>query len=75
MEAAVKARAVVHFGEFELDAAAGQLYRNGAKLRLQEQPSQILQILLQRPGEVVTREELLQEIRPSDTFVDFGSRN
>jgi hypothetical protein len=42
MEAAVKARAVVHFGEFELDAAAGQLYRNGAKLRLQDQPLQIL---------------------------------
>jgi cholera toxin transcriptional activator len=68
MEAAVKARAVVHFGEFELDAAAGQLYRNGAKLRLQEQPFQMLQVL-QRPGEVITREELCRKIWRSDTFV------
>src|SRR6266513_2340241 len=61
----------VRFAAFELDSRAGQLYRKGAKLRLQEQPSQILQILLQRPGEVVTREELQQKIWPSDTFVDF----
>src|SRR5256884_2933481 len=71
MQTAIKTRGMVHFGEFELDAAAGQLYRKGARLRLQEQPSQILQILLQRPGEVVTREELQQKIWPSDTFVDF----
>src|SRR5205807_5138814 len=71
METAFKARGVIHFGEFELDAAAGKLYRNGSKLKLQEQPFQILQILLQRPGEVVTREELQQKIWPSDTFVDF----
>src|SRR5437868_12181042 len=71
MQTAIKTRGMVHFGEFELDAAAGQLYRKGAKLRLQEQPSQILQVLLQRPGEVVTREELQQKIWPSDTFVDF----
>src|SRR5947207_9125920 len=71
MQTAIKTRGMVHFGEFELDAAAGQLYRKGAKPRLQEQPSQILQILLQRPGEVVSREELQQKIWPSDTFVDF----
>ena len=71
METAFKARGVIHFGEFELDAAAGKLYRNGSKLKLQEQPFQILQILLQCPGEVVTREELQQKIWPSDTFVDF----
>src|SRR5438552_8789121 len=71
MQTAIKTRGMVHFGEFELDAAAGQLYRKGAKLRLQEQPSQILQILLQHPGEIVTREELQQKIWPSDTFVDF----
>src|SRR5438094_6584029 len=71
MQTAIKTRGMVHFGEFELDAAAGQLYRKGAKLRLQEQPSQILQILLQRPGEGVTREELQQKIWPPDTFVDF----
>ena len=71
MQTAIKTRGMVHFGEFELDAAAGQLYRKGAKLRLQEQPLQMLQVLLQRPGEVVTREELQQKIWPSDTFVDF----
>src|SRR5437588_7278250 len=71
MQTAIKTRGMVHFGEFELDAAAGQLYRKGAKLRLQEQPLQILQILLQRPGEIVTREELRQNVWPSDTFVDF----
>src|SRR5213593_163713 len=71
MQTAIKTRGMVHFGEFELDAAAGQLYRKGAKPRLQEQPSQILQILLQRPGEVVSREELQRRIWPSDTFVDF----
>src|SRR5437879_8909576 len=71
METAFKARGVIHFGEFELDAAAGKLYRNGSKLKLQEQPFQILQILLQCPGEVRTREELQQKIWPSDTFVDF----
>src|SRR5438105_4190980 len=71
METAFKARGVIHFGEFELAAAAGNLYRNGTKLKLQDQPLQILQILLRRPGEVVTREELQQKIWPSDTFVDF----
>src|SRR5438105_4674331 len=71
METAFKARGVIHFGEFELAAAAGNLYRNGSKVKLQEQPFQILQILLQRPGEIVTREELRQKIWLSDTFVDF----
>src|SRR6266571_5070832 len=61
----------VRFGIFELDANAGELRREGVKVRLQDQPLQILQILLQRPGEVVTREELQQKIWPSDTFVDF----
>jgi TolB-like protein len=66
-----KIRRVIHFGEFELDTAAGELRRQGSKLRLQDQPLQILQILLQRPGEIVTREQLQQEIWPSNTFVDF----
>ncbi len=64
-------RAVVRFGAFELDENAGELRREGVKVRLQEQPLQILQILLQRPGEIVTREELRQNVWPSDTFVDF----
>src|SRR5712664_2627602 len=61
----------VRFGAFELDFKASQLRKQGIKVKLQEQPFQILQVLLQRPGEIVTREELQQTIWPSDTFVDF----
>jgi TolB-like protein/Tfp pilus assembly protein PilF len=61
----------VRFGAFELDFRASELRKQGAKVKLQEQPFQILQVLLQRPGEIVTREELQQKIWPSDTFVDF----
>jgi TolB-like protein/Flp pilus assembly protein TadD len=64
-------RGAIHFGEFELDAAGGELYRQGTKLRLQDQPLQILRILIERAGEIVTREELQRKIWPSDTFVDF----
>src|SRR5437879_1509793 len=59
------------FGLFEVDANTGELRREGVKVRLQEQPLQILQILLEHPGEVVTREELRKRVWPSDTFVDF----
>lgn len=61
----------LRFGPFELDQAAGELRKNGAKIRLQEQPLQVLQILLEQPGRVLTREELQRRIWPSDTFVDF----
>src|SRR5229473_1814955 len=61
----------VRFGSFELDFKASELRKQGAKVKLQEQPFQILQVLVQRPGEIVTREELQQKIWPSDTFVDF----
>src|SRR5436853_4289819 len=61
----------VRFGIFELDADAGELRKQGTRMKLQEQPLQMLQVLLQRPGEVVTREELQQKIWLSDTFVDF----
>ncbi|MBZ5683763.1 MAG: winged helix-turn-helix domain-containing protein [Acidobacteriia bacterium] len=71
MDGAGRARRVIHFGEFELDDFARELRRQGTRLRLQDQPLQLLQILLQRPGEVVTREELQQKVWPSDTFVDF----
>jgi cholera toxin transcriptional activator len=54
-----------------VDLAAGELRKNGARIRLQEQPFQILVLLLERPGEVVTREELRQKLWPADTFVDF----
>src|SRR5262249_33934199 len=59
------------FAGFELDKQAGALRKNGSRIRLQEQPLQILQILLEQPGKIVTREELRQKIWPSDTFVDF----
>jgi TolB-like protein/DNA-binding winged helix-turn-helix (wHTH) protein/Tfp pilus assembly protein PilF len=61
----------VRFGLFELDLRAGELRKNGVKVKLQEQPFRILVSLLRRPGEVVTREELRRELWPSDTFVDF----
>jgi Tol biopolymer transport system component/DNA-binding winged helix-turn-helix (wHTH) protein len=59
------------FGVFELDLRAGELRRQGMKVRLQEQPFQILAQLLERPGEIVTREELRGRLWPADTFVDF----
>ena len=62
---------VARFGVFELDLSAGELRKSGVKLRLQEQPFQVLALLLERAGEVVTREELQQKLWPSDTFVDF----
>ena len=62
---------VIRFGVFEVDPALGELRKQGLKTRLQEQPLQILLLLLTRPGEVVTREELRQKLWPADTFVDF----
>lgn len=59
------------FGVFELDLKAGELRRQGRKVKLQEQPFQVLSQLLERPGEVVTREELRNRLWPADTFVDF----
>src|SRR3989441_415746 len=61
----------VGVGGFALDFKASELRKQGTQDKLQEQPFQILQVLLQRPGELVTREELQQKIWPSDTFVDF----
>ncbi len=52
----------IRFGIFELDPESGELRKQGLKVRLQEQPFQILQILLEHPGKVVTREELQQRI-------------
>jgi cholera toxin transcriptional activator len=66
-----KSSRIARFGLFELDLSAGELRKSGAKLRLQGQPFQVLALLLERAGEVVTREELQQKLWPSDTFVDF----
>ena len=59
------------FGVYELDLRAGELRRQGMKVKLQEQPFQVLMQLLEKPGEVVTREELRNRLWPADTFVDF----
>jgi cholera toxin transcriptional activator len=61
----------LRFGVFELDLAAGELRKNGRRIRLQEQPFQVLVALLENAGRVVTREDLRQKIWPADTFVDF----
>src|ERR1700720_677157 len=63
--------ALVRFGLFEADLRAGELRRNGVKVRLQDLPFRALTLLLTRPGEVITREEFRQSLWPSDVFVDF----
>ena len=63
--------ALVHFGIFDADIQTGELWRNGLKVRIQELPFQVLASLLERPGEVITREELQKRLWPADTFVDF----
>ncbi len=60
-----------HFGVFEADLKAGEIRKHGVRLKLPEQPFQVLSILLENPGEIVTREELRGRLWPSDTFVDF----
>lgn len=62
---------IARFGVFELDFSTGELRKSGVRLRLQGQPIQVLTLLLERAGDVVTREELRQKLWASDTFVDF----
>ena len=62
---------VIRFGVFEVNLVAGELRKGGARIRLQEQPFQVLALLLERPGDVVSREEIRQQLWPADTFVDF----
>jgi DNA-binding winged helix-turn-helix (wHTH) protein/Tol biopolymer transport system component len=64
-------RQVIRFGVFEVDLRAGELRKSGLKIKLQEQPFQVLVMLLRRPGEVVNREELQKAVWSADTFVDF----
>src|SRR5260370_41991436 len=67
----VAANATVRFGVFELDPNVGELRKRGLRIRLQDQPLQVLQILLERSGQVVTREELQRRLWPSNPFVEF----
>ena len=71
MEAVTNQGTVLRFGVFEVDLRAGELRKQGMRVKLQEQPFQILAMLLDHPGEVVTREDLRKKLWPDDTFVDF----
>src|SRR2546430_10260873 len=75
MQMALEARspAILRFGVFEVDLRAGEVRKQGVRTKLQEQPFHVLTVLLQRPGEVVTREELRSQNWPADTFVDFDN--
>ena len=61
------------FGVFEVDLRSGELRKKGVRIKLQEQPFQVLRALVNRPGELVKREELQSQIWPADTFVDFDN--
>jgi TolB-like protein/DNA-binding winged helix-turn-helix (wHTH) protein len=61
------------FGAFEVDLRSGALHKHGIRIKIQDQPFQVLALLLERPGELVTREELRQKLWPADTFVDFDT--
>jgi DNA-binding winged helix-turn-helix (wHTH) protein len=71
MPEASSAGKIVRFGVYEADLLSGELRKNGSLIRLQEQPFQVLTLLLERPGEMVTREDLRTKLWPADTFVDF----
>src|ERR1700740_492957 len=61
------------FGAFEVDLRSGEVHKHGIRLKIQDQPFQVLALLLEHPGEVVTREELHQKLWPADNFVDFDN--
>jgi Tol biopolymer transport system component/DNA-binding winged helix-turn-helix (wHTH) protein len=71
MPDATQTPVVRRFGAFEINSQSGELRKNGIRLRLSGQPFQVLVVLLERPGEVVSREELHSALWPADTFVDF----
>ena len=62
---------LLRFSVFEVDLRTGELRKQGLKIKLQGQPFQVLAMLLERPGELVTREEIRQKLWPGDTFIDF----
>src|SRR5450432_2953081 len=71
MNSAAPLPAKVRFGVFEVDIRAGELLKSGTRVRLQKQPFELLTVLLENSGELVTRDELQQKIWPRETFVDF----
>ncbi|MGH9794064.1 MAG: winged helix-turn-helix domain-containing protein [Candidatus Acidiferrales bacterium] len=72
METTAQARRA-RFGDFEADLRSGELHKHGIRLKLQDQPFRVLALLLERPGDLVTREELRQKLWPVETFVDFDT--
>jgi DNA-binding winged helix-turn-helix (wHTH) protein len=71
MDKGNRSEQILRFGVFEADLQSGELRKNGLKVPLQDQPFQVFATLLERPGELVTREELRRKVWPQDTFVDF----
>ena len=67
MSPEVRSRDVFHFGTFEVDVRAGELRKQGVRIKVQEQPFRVLTILLQQPDALVTRDELRSQIWPADT--------
>jgi DNA-binding winged helix-turn-helix (wHTH) protein len=70
---AMAAPAILSFGVFEVDLRACELRKQGVRVKLQDQPFQVLTLLLKRPGEVISREELRSQLWGSDTFIDFDN--
>jgi cholera toxin transcriptional activator len=68
----IRPPALYRFGVFELDVVKGELRRRGVRVKLHLQPFQVLSLLLERPGETLTREEICRELWPDGTFVDYG---
>jgi Tol biopolymer transport system component/DNA-binding winged helix-turn-helix (wHTH) protein len=71
MESSARPPRLIRFGVFEVDPEAGELRKQGLKIKLQEQPFQVLALLLEQPGRVVTRDELQNKLWSTETFVDF----
>src|SRR5271157_5621324 len=71
MQVPANQQSFLRFGSFTVDLASHELHSDGRKINLQEKPFQVLAILLEQPGQLVTREELRHRLWPADTFVDF----
>ncbi len=71
MEDLLRSSRIIRFGDFEVDLEAGELRKNGLRIRLQQQPFQILCLLLERPGRLVSRDDLQKLLWPNDTIVEF----
>lgn len=73
MAGPIDSRSLFHFGVFELDLQAGELRKRDVRIKIQEQPLQMLALLIECPGEVITREKIQKQLWNADTFVDFDN--